>query len=602
MLGHYDFRLVTLSVLIAVCAAYAALELAARTTAAKGHVRLAWLGGGAIAMGFGIWSMHYVGMLAFSLPVPVLYDWPTVLISLLAAIFASAVALFVVSRAHMGWGRALVGSLFMGGGISTMHYTGMSAMRMSATCAYDSWLLSLSVILAVVISLVALWLTFQFTGEPRRSPWLKTGSALIMGSAIPVMHYTGMAAARFTPSAMVPDTSHAVSTSTLGFSGVSVVTVFILGVAILTSAFDRRISAQKLRLAESERRYQLLVEGIKDYAIFMLTPDGHVASWNPGAERIKGYTAEEIVGRHFSVFYTEQDLSENKAIKHLERARIEGRIEDQAWRVRKDGSRFWADVVITSVFDSTGRIQGFSKVVRDATERRQAEESMRELSARLLQLQDEERRHLARELHDSTGQMLAALDMNLSPLLLNGNALDESSRKAVKESLGLIQELSNEVRTMSHLLHPPLLDESGLSSAIRWYTEGFAERSKIRVDLDVPDDVGRLPRELEMAVFRIVQECLTNIHRHSGSTVASIRIWRTASEIRIEVRDRGKGISPEKRADLDLPGKAGVGIRGMRERVRQLSGNLEIKPGENAVGTVVFACFPIQEIAKPVSA
>jgi signal transduction histidine kinase len=198
--------------------------------------------------------------------------------------------------------------------------------------------------------------------------------------------------------------------------------------------------------------------------------------------------------------------------------------------------------------------------------------------------------------------MLAALDMNLSPLLLNGNALDESSRKAVKESLGLIQELSNEVRTMSHLLHPPLLDESGLSSAIRWYTEGFAERSKIRVDLDVPDDVGRLPRELEMAVFRIVQECLTNIHRHSGSTVASIRIWRTASEIRIEVRDRGKGISPEKRADLDLPGKAGVGIRGMRERVRQLSGNLEIKPGENAVGTVVFACFPIQEIAKPVSA
>src|SRR5438132_654974 len=183
---HYDVRLVTLSVLIAICAAYAALELGARTTAATGRMRLAWLIGGATAMGVGIWSMHYVGMLAFTLPVPVLYDWPTVLLSLLAAIFASAVALFVVSRPRMGRGPALLGSVFMGGGISTMHYTGMAAMRMSAECTYDLWVFALSVVLAIVISLVALWLTFQFTGEVQRSPWLKTGSALLMGSAIPV--------------------------------------------------------------------------------------------------------------------------------------------------------------------------------------------------------------------------------------------------------------------------------------------------------------------------------------------------------------------------------------------------------------------------------
>jgi PAS domain S-box-containing protein len=602
MQGHYDSRLVILSVLIAICAAYAALELAARVTATQGRRRAAWLSGGAFAMGIGIWSMHYVGMLAFSLPVPVSYDWPTVLLSLLAAVFASAVALFVVSRGKMGWTQAILGSVIMGGGISTMHYTGMAAMRMSAECSYNEWIVTLSIVLAILISLVALWLTFQFSGEARRSPWLKTGSAVIMGSAIPIMHYTGMAAARFTPAAMVADTSHAVNPSTLGFTGVSIVTVLILGVAVLTSAFDRRFSAQRTRLAESERSYQLLVEGVRDYAIFMLTPDGHVASWNPGAERIKGYRAEEIIGRHFACFYTEEDAQNGKPETLLDRAKQQGKAEDEGWRVRKDGTRFWADVVITSLRDSAGRLQGFSKLVRDATERKRAEENVRELSGRLLQLQDEERRHLARELHDSAGQILAALQMNLDPLLLDGHLRDESSRKAVRESLELVKQLSNEVRTMSHLLHPPLLDESGLSSAIRWYVEGFAERSKIRTKVDVPENLGRLPRELETAIFRIVQESLTNIHRHSGSPVAEIRIGRTDSEVQIEVRDEGRGIGLEKRTGLAIPVKSGVGIRGMHERVRQLNGRLEITSPENGRGTVVFACFPVPQTSTAMTA
>src|SRR5919197_1832610 len=151
MQGSYDYRLVILSVLIAICAAYAALDLAGRTTAARGRIRLTRLAGGATAMGIGIWSMHYIGMLAFSLPVPVLYDWPTVLLSLLAAIFASVVALYVVSRQKMGWVSVLVGSTFMGGGIATMHYTGMAAMRARAMCSYDPFLLTLSVVLAITI-------------------------------------------------------------------------------------------------------------------------------------------------------------------------------------------------------------------------------------------------------------------------------------------------------------------------------------------------------------------------------------------------------------------------------------------------------------------
>src|SRR5262252_2974640 len=154
MNGYYDYRLVALSVIIAVCAAYAALELAGRTTAASGRDRVMWLTGGAAAMGLGIWSMHYIGMLAFTLPVPVLYDWPTVLLSLIAAIFASAVALFVVSRQQMGWGRAFVGSAIMGGGISTMHYTGMAAMRLQGMCSYDPLLFTMSVLVAIAISLV----------------------------------------------------------------------------------------------------------------------------------------------------------------------------------------------------------------------------------------------------------------------------------------------------------------------------------------------------------------------------------------------------------------------------------------------------------------
>src|SRR6266705_1383976 len=209
LVGSFDYRLVFLSVLIAILASYAALDLAGRVTSAQGKVRLFWLNGGAVAMGFGIWSMHYIGMLAFRLPVPVQYDWPTVVLSLVAAIAASAIALVVVSRPRMGVRQALLGGVLMGGGIATMHYTGMEAMRMPAMCSYSSGLVGLSVLLAVVISLVALWLTFHFRRDARTWSWRKSASAVVMGLAIPVMHYTGMAAVTFTPAMMHGDLSHA---------------------------------------------------------------------------------------------------------------------------------------------------------------------------------------------------------------------------------------------------------------------------------------------------------------------------------------------------------------------------------------------------------
>jgi NO-binding membrane sensor protein with MHYT domain len=165
IIGFYDYRLVAVSVVIAVCAAYAALDLAGRVTAARGAARIAWLSGGALAMGLGIWAMHYMGMEAFKLPVPVEYDWPSVLLSMVAAVSASAVALFVVSRKTMGMTAAVLGSLLMGSGIAAMHYIGMEAMRLPGMCMYSYRLVVLSVVLAVVISFVAMWLTFGLTAR-----------------------------------------------------------------------------------------------------------------------------------------------------------------------------------------------------------------------------------------------------------------------------------------------------------------------------------------------------------------------------------------------------------------------------------------------------
>jgi diguanylate cyclase (GGDEF)-like protein/PAS domain S-box-containing protein len=241
LVGSYDYRLVALSVVIATLASYAALDLTDRVTIARGSARSGWLAGGASAMGLGIWSMHYVGMLAFRLPIPVWYDWPIVLLSLLAAIFASATALHVASGHSVSLWRTAVGSVVMGVGVGAMHYIGMDAMRMGAMCHFNPSLVVLSVILAIGISFVAIRLVFLARNQSETTRLRKIASAIVMGAAIPIMHYTGMAAASFSASDAAPDLSNAVAVSTLGVVGVAAVTITVLGIAILTTANQRLI-------------------------------------------------------------------------------------------------------------------------------------------------------------------------------------------------------------------------------------------------------------------------------------------------------------------------------------------------------------------------
>jgi signal transduction histidine kinase len=231
-----------------------------------------------------------------------------------------------------------------------------------------------------------------------------------------------------------------------------------------------------------------------------------------------------------------------------------------------------------------------ARVAERTAELKQANESLKELSARILQMQDQERKRISRELHDGVGQLLAAIAMNNAVILGEGASLTPHAVKAVNENEHLVREILRGIRTMSHLLHPPLLDEAGLRSALQWYVDEFGQRSGIGVSLECDPELGRLPSELETAIFRIVQECLGNVHRHSGSATASIRLSITNSQIHLEVRDEGSGIPPEKQQELKSGMRAGVGLRSMQERVAQFQGELQIQ--SNPDGTTVRALLP----------
>jgi PAS domain S-box-containing protein len=295
-------------------------------------------------------------------------------------------------------------------------------------------------------------------------------------------------------------------------------------------------------------------------------------SWADGTERLVDFALYPIVDEQNRVLYlhpTGVDITDLK--------RVEGNY------------RRLAESLDAEVRARTGELESRNvEVIRQS-------ELLREFSQRLLQTQDAERRHIARELHDSAGQTLAVLNMDVAMLVQKAAASAPELVAAAEKIENTVRQLQKEIRTTSYLLHPPLLDEAGLSSALGWYVQGLAERSDLELDLSVGENFGRLPRDMELVIFRVVQESLTNIHRHSGSKTAGIKLSRTAAEIRLEIKDEGTGISTERLADI-RSGASGVGTRGMRERVRQFGGSIKFE--SNGSGTKIAVTFPIAE-AEP---
>jgi PAS domain S-box-containing protein len=384
--GFYDYRLVALSVSISVLAAYAALDLAERVSTARGGIRMVWLYGGAMAMGIGIWAMHYIGMVAYHVPVQVLYDWPTVLLSLFTAIAASGAALFVVSRPTMSLLRTTAGSIIMGAGIAGMHYIGMEAMRLPAMCVYSPELVSLSVVLAVAISFVALQLAFARREDHGRWGWRKLASGLVMGLAIPVMHYVGMAAVTFMPDpSRFGGLEHAFQITPFGLAVISIATIVILGHVCIASVIDRRLWQQRLLLAESRLQLQSTFDNMTE-GVIVLDREMNIVQINREAARLHGMapgtTSFDTVRLTIDAFSPDGELLplEQRPIARAFRGDF---VRDYELGIGPKGTPPQAIVAISTapIADETGTINQIIVSYREITERKRVDASHSRLAA-----------------------------------------------------------------------------------------------------------------------------------------------------------------------------------------------------------------------------
>ena len=392
-------------------------------------------------------------------------------------------------------------------------------------------------------------------------------------------------------------------------------------------AAKEALERKTLELAEQREFFRVTLSSIGD-AVISTDTEARITFLNPMAEAMTRWKSDEAIGQPIeNVFHIINEQTRKPAPNPVAKVLREGTIVGLANHtalIARDGRETAIADGAAPIRDGSGKISGVVMVFHEVTEQRRAEaalreshqllsearddlekrvqertaelksanENLRDLSTRLLKLQDEERRRLARELHDSVGQILAALSMNIGVVRAQSHKLDSHGVRAISEMAQMLEHASKEIRTISHLLHPPVLEMAGLATALRWYADGFSERSKIKVDVEIPSDFGRLSDDLELAIFRIVQECLTNIHRHSGSATAAIRIRQEGSRLVVQVLDNGKGIPKEKQGQLTESGRTGVGFGGMRERLRQLGGTLEIQSRGN--GTVINAIFKIE--------
>jgi PAS domain S-box-containing protein len=601
LIGSYNYALVALSVLIAIFASYAALDLAGRVTAAGGWIRAVWLLGGASAMGTGIWSMHYIGMLAFTLPIPVAYHWPTVLLSLVAAVLASVVALGVASRQKMGAFRALAGSVLMGAGISSMHYIGMAAMRLRAVCQFNSFLVVLSVVFAVLISLAALWITFYFRDEKKGIGWEKLAGTVVMGAAIPVMHYTGMAAASFTPSGMPADLSHAVSISTLGTAGIAAVTFIVLGLALLTSWVDRRFAAQTLELQEAklQRSEAYLAEAQR------LT---HTGSW---AWRVAGRDALHLSEEWYRIYGFDPENGPPAFEERLQRTHPEDRAKwqgaiDRAIAEKSDyevefrillpdGSVKHIHTVGHPVLNASRDLMEFVGSSTDVTERKRAEQERERLRQAQVELAHVNRVTTMGEMtasmaHEVNQPIAAAVtDANTCLRWLTRDQPDlEEARQAasrIVKDVTRAGEIISRIRLIFKRGTPQraLIDVNEVIQDMIALLHSEAARSSISVRTELTD----LPQvmgdrvQLQQVLMNLMTNGIDAMRDVDGKRELIICSHRVEDEqLRVSVSDTGVGLPPQ-RADqifnaffTTKPHGTGMGLRISRSIVESHGGRL----------------------------
>jgi PAS domain S-box-containing protein len=374
------------------------------------------------------------------------------------------------------------------------------------------------------------------------------------------------------------------------------ITVEVAGVPVrhggklVGQGFARDITERKEAEAaaeENRRRFEALFNATLD-AILFVDSEGCYVGANAQAARLLGYTRDELLSMKRGDISTRDGQDQLAGL--WARASAGKRARGECIIRRRDGTTL--EVELQIVTDVVPGIQALS--LYDISSRKAAERSVHHLSARLLHLQDEERRRIARELHDTTAQNLTAIRLLLTRVVRR-DGFDDALREPLDEALALTDTSINEVRTLSYLLHPPMIEEAGLMPALRWYAQGFEERSGVRSTLDLPDELDRLPAELETALFRIVQESLTNIQRHSGSRVATIRLEMCGNALCLTIADEGHGMPPHLRGAPAILGATGVGIAGMRERARELGGTLSIESGET--GTTVRVTLPLSGVA-----